>query len=236
MQPATGQGTAWTGQKIRLEIEGTGVAVNGGVRVVASPTATTVSATARMLGFAFPEDKSAAEQSIFDAKSTFTITSDASTITVRCGNGQSHASSNAGDSGCELAEITIPAGTAAQPLDLTVLIGNGDLNLDLGSAVITNVGANNNGSGDTIARLPATDGASISINNTKATDITATMPSGFSADEILLQADADKIVNNVSGALIGAGAGGVGTDGAGLVSLKLTSQPFAGSTGTITLN
>ena len=69
----------------------------------------------------------------------------------------------------------------------------------------------------------------------KADDITVTMPASWAADEVILQADADKIQNAFSDAKLGAGAGGRGEPGTGLASLKLTSKEFAGSTGTITL-
>ena len=64
------------------------------------------------------------------------------------------------------------------------------------------------------------------------------LPADFAADEIILQADEDKIeLGPFTDIKNGAGAGGRGTAGAGLASLKITSKKFAdtGSTGKITL-
>ena len=103
------------------------------------------------------------------------------------------------------------------------------------SAVVSNIGANSNG-GDTNADLPATKGANISLVSEKADDIAAKLPAEFAADEVILQADADKIaLGPFTDIKEGAGAGGRGTAGTGLASLKLTSKEFAGSTGQITL-
>lgn len=225
--------TDWAGQPIKIQIEGVGVAVNGGISVTADPNATKVQANARFLAMAFEDDKASADQSIVDAKNTFTISNTASEIVISCGHGGTHGSSNGGESGCELVNIVVPAGDAQKPLEITVLGGNGDMTLELQSATIKNVGANN--SGDINANIPATQGANVSLVAEKADDITVTMPASWAADEVILQADADKIQNAFSDAKLGAGAGGRGEPGTGLASLKLTSKEFAGSTGTITL-
>jgi hypothetical protein len=226
---------AWTGQSIKIQIEGVGVAVNGGVQVTADPNATKVSATARILAMASEDDKANADQSILDAKGTFTITSSGTDIVVACGHGGSHGSSNAGESGCELVQVTLPTGSTSKPLKLEILGGNGEMMVQLRGATIANVGVNNNGSGDTSAEVPATPGANVSLVSSKSGDITVTLPTNWSADEVILQADADKIQNAFADAKLGAGAGGRGTPGVGLASLKVTSKEFAGSTGTITL-
>lgn len=227
--------TEWKGQPITIKIEGVGVAVNGGVKVTADPNATKVSANARFLAMAFEDGKADADQSIVEAKSTFTIESSASGITVSCGHGGTHGSSNGGESGCELVNVVVPSGSAQTPLELTVQGGNGDMTLQLRGATIKNVGLNNNGSGDTSVEIPSTQGASVSLVSNKSGDIAVTLPTDWAADEVILQADADKIVNAFSDAKLGAGAGGRGTKGSGLASLKVTSKEFAGSTGTITL-
>jgi hypothetical protein len=223
----------WTGQPIKIQIEGVGVAVNGGINVEAVPGETKVKANARFLAMAFEDDKPNADQSIAEAKNTFTISNTPSEIVISCGHGGTHGSSNGGESGCELVNITIPAGAADKPLELTVLGGNGEMTLKLSGATIKNVGANN--SGDIQAEIPVTKGANVSLVAEKAEDITVTLPSNWAADEVILQADADKIVNPFSDAKLGPGAGGRGEPGTGLASLKLTSKEFAGSTGTVTL-
>src|SRR5262249_5489883 len=149
--------------------------------------------------------------------------------------GQTHGTSDGGSSGCELMTITVPAGSQTQLLDLKVLGGNGTMTLNLGSAAIKNLAVNENAS-SIVATLPATLGGSISLATQEAVDTAVTMPSSWAADEVILQADTDKIVNSFTDAKNGAGAGGRGAHGTGLASLKITSTTFAGSTGTITLH
>ena len=79
-------------------------------------------------------------------------------------------------------------------------------------------------------------GANISLVGEQGDDISVKLPSDFAADEVILQADADKItLGPFTDIKEGAGAGGRGQAGSGLASLKLTSKEFAGSTGEITL-
>ena len=224
----------WAGEPIDVNIQGVGVSVNGGVTVTADPSAKRVRATARMLAMAFEGEKSNADLSLTEAKATFTVSRSGSGVSVACGHGGSHGSSTAGESGCELVEIVVPAGTAAQPLSLTVRSGSGTLTLALSGATINTISANSNG-GLTTADLPATKGGSISLVS-ESDDIEARLPSNFAADEVILQADAGSInLGPFSDIKNGAGLGGRGTKGMGLASLKLTAKEFAGSTGTITL-
>ncbi|MBN9165799.1 MAG: hypothetical protein BGO98_46060 [Myxococcales bacterium 68-20] len=224
----------WDGSPIQIDIKGVGISLNGGVSVTADPNATKVKATARMLAMALAEEKESADASITEAKTTFTLSNSGSGITVACGHGGSHGSSNGGESGCEHVEIVVPAGSADKKLDLKVLSGNGTLTLQLSAATLGSLGANSNG-GLTNADLPATQGATISLVS-ESDDISAKLPADFAADEVILQADADKIeVGPFTDIKNGAGAGGRGTAGTGLASLKLTAKEFAGSTGTITL-
>jgi hypothetical protein len=227
----------WTGESISVNVKGVGVAVNGGVTVVADPNVTKVTATTRFLAMAF--EKPDADASIEDAEKTFLITRSGEgptgTITVACDHGGTHGSSDSGSSGCEFVEVHVPVGSATTPLAGQFLSGNGTLTLNLSEATIGAIGANSNG-GDINASLPANKGGSASLVASKADDIYVSLPPDFSADEVILQADADKIVlGPYTDVKNGAGAGGRGTAGVGLTSLKVTSQEFAGSTGTITL-
>lgn len=229
----------WTGangQTINIQIEGVGVSVNGGVSVTSDPSITKVKATARMLAMAFTEEKSNADQSIVEAKQTFTISHTDSAITVSCGHGQTHGSSNGGDSGCEFIDVRVPAGNANAPLRLSkVLSGNGTVTLQLSNATLAELGVNSNG-GNITSDLPATEGGNYSLVSEKADDITVKLPADFSADNIILQADADKIdLGPFSDIQNGDGKGGRGTKGQGLASLKVTSKDFAGETGHIAL-
>jgi hypothetical protein len=220
----------WNGEAININIQGVGVAVNGGVNVVVDPSATKVKATANFLATSF--QKSDADLSLGEAKNTFNVATSNGTTTVECGHGSTHGDSNGGESGCELVTITIPPGSAQQPLKLQVLGGNGTMTLTLKGAVVENVGANNKG--DINAELPSTKGGNISLVCEQADDITATMPTDWAADQVVLNADQDKIANTTD-AKVGAGAGGRGVAGTGLKALTLTSKSFAGSTGHITL-
>jgi hypothetical protein len=220
----------WNGEQIKINIQGVAIAVNGGVNVTVDPNATKVKATANFLATSF--QKSDADQSIAEAKQTFNVSTSNGTTTVECGHGNTHGDSNGGESGCELINITIPAGTVQQPLKLDVLGGNGTMTLQLKGAIVQNVGANNKG--DINAELPSTKGGNISLVCEEADDITATMASDWAADQVVLNADADKIVNSTD-AKVGAGQGGRGQAGLGLTALTLTSKSFAGSTGHITL-
>lgn len=224
----------WGGGPIEIRIEGVGASYNGGVKVTADPAATKVRATARMLAMAVAEEKENADLSISEAKASFTIANDGSGVKVSCDHGGSHGSSAAGESGCELVEIVVPAGTDERPVELKVLSGNGTMTLRLAQAAVSSVGTN--AKGDIDAELPATKGASISLVADSGDDITAKLPADFAADEVILQADADKIaLGSFSEAKTGEGAGGYGPAGTGLKLLKLTSKSFAGSTGKITL-
>ena len=57
------------------------------MRTNPDPNATTITAVARMLAMADAEDKANADQSIVEAKRTFTITKDANGWLVACGHG-----------------------------------------------------------------------------------------------------------------------------------------------------
>jgi hypothetical protein len=224
---------AWTGGPISINSQGVGVAENGGVTVNVDPAATSITASARFLSMAF--EKADADAAIADVKASFAITTDSSgTTNVVCNHGQTHGGADSGSSGCELLTVTIPPGAAGKLVNITVLSGNGDMNLNLSSASISNIAANQNGTGDIIAALPATQGGTISLVSQQAGDVTATMPQNFAADKVILSADADKVSNAFSD--VQPNGGGRGTAGTGLKQLALTSTEFAGSTGHVTLH
>lgn len=224
---------AWNGEKISINVAGVGISVNGGVTVTADPNVETVTATARFLAMSF--DKPDADLSIADAKQTFTLGRANGEIAIACGHGATHGDSNSGESGCELVEVRVPTtGPNGEKLAVKALSGNGTLTLQLSAASIASVEANSNG-GEINADLPATLGGTISLVSEKD-DIALKLPAAFAADEVVLQADADKIaLGPFADIKNGIGAGGRGAVGTGLASLKLTAKEFAGSTGQITL-
>jgi len=228
----------WNGEPITIQAEGVGASVNGGLDVTVSANAKKPSATARMLAMADAEDKTSADQSIVDAKATFKITNDGGTWKIVCGHGGSHGSSDSGSSGCEKLSVVIPAGDATHPITADpVASGNGSVNIDMHDATLKQLGVN--GKGDITVRAPSTKGASVSVVAPNADDISILLPTSFSADDIELNADKDKITTTVSGLTLTDTASGKkgshGTQGEGLASVKATSQEFAGSTGAVSL-
>lgn len=228
----------WKGEPITINIAGVGVAVNGGVNVTTSTDpATRINAKARVLAMAFSDHKSDADLSIADVKQRFAISRDANGITLSCPHGDTHGDSNAGESGCELTNIVLPAGTAAMPLKVKVLSGNGTMTLQLFNATIGSIEANANGAGGDInADLPVTQGGTISLVSEEGNDVTANLPSTFATDRIELVADADKVsLGPFTDITARDGTAGRGAPGTGLASLKLTSKAFAGSSGQVSL-
>lgn len=227
----------WNGEAIRIDAQGVGVAVNGGLEVRVDPSATKVTAVADMVALANDDDKASADLSIVDAKSTFKIVKDGDVWNVVCGHGGSHGSSNSGESGCNKVIVTIPAGSSTSPINLTALSGNGTVNIDVSSVTLEALGVN--GKGDITVRAPTTQNSTISVVAEQADDVNLLLPSSFAADEVYFVADADKIVNNVSDLQLtdaeGGKKGSRGTAGEGAKSVKLTSKPFAGSSGQVIL-
>jgi hypothetical protein len=212
----------WDGTKpIEIEIKGVGVSVNGGVTVTSDPAAKRVTANARVIAMTFPEEKADADLSISEALDTFKIDSSGSVIRVECGHGTTHRNSNGGESGCELVNITVPAGDAQKPLAIKVLSGSGTQTLQLSNATISKVETNSNGA-DINADLPATKGGIISLV-AESDDIAVKLPSSFAADEVILQADKIELAKGFEDIKSGAGRG---TPGTGLASLKLTAKEF----------
>lgn len=226
----------WNGtDKIVIDDEAVGVSVNGGLEVIADPSTTKISATARMLAMANDDDKASADQSIVDAKATFTISgSGGGTVTISCRHGGSHGSSNGGESGCEKLVVRVPAGSEQNVVNLKALVGNGGMKVSFSGGAIGTLEGNSNG-GDIEISAPATKGGTISFQSEKSDDVTLRLPQDFAADNIVLNADEGKAISTFDDAKVGDGAGGRGQAGSGLAQITLTSKQFAGSSGTVTL-
>jgi hypothetical protein len=227
----------WNGEAITINIEGVGAAVNGGVNVTTDPGTSLITAKARVLAMAFSDHKADADLSIADVKEGFKITHDGNNITLHCPHGGTHGDSDSGSSGCEKVNVIIPAGTADKKLAVKVLSGNGGMVLQMSNATITSIEANSNGADSSInSDLPATAGGSISLVSNQGDDVTAKLPSDFSADSIQLVADQGKVgVGPFTDITSFDGTKGRGTPGAGLKVLKLTSISFAGESGQVDL-
>lgn len=235
--PSSDNQADWAGEKIVINNSSAGVLVNGDTVVRVDPSAKRVTATAKLVALANDDDKTSADATLVDLKTTFKIEKAGDVINVVCGHGKSVGSSNSGESGCNNITITIPAGNSTDALALDVLSGNGPVNIDISSATLANLGVN--GKGDITVRAPTTQGANISVVAEQADDVNLLLPSSFAADEVYFVADADQIVNNVSDLQLtdaeGGKKGSRGTAGTGAKSVKLTSKPFAGSSGQVIL-
>jgi hypothetical protein len=235
--PSSDNQTDWAGEKIIVRNESAGILVNGDTVVRIDPSATRVTAVAKLVALANDDDKASADATLVDLKTTFKIEKVNDVINVVCGHGKSVGSSNSGESGCNNITVTIPAGDSTNKLALDVLSGNGPVNIDISSATLENLGVN--GKGDITVRAPTTQGAGISVVAEQADDVNVLLPSSFAADEVYFVADPDQIVNNVSDLTLtdaeGGKKGSRGTAGEGAKSVKLTSKPFAGSSGQVIL-
>lgn len=235
--PSSDNQSDWAGEKIIVRNESAGLLVNGDTVVRIDPSARRVTATAKIVALANDDDRASADLTKAELKTTFKIEKVGDVINVVCGHGGSHGSSNGGESGCNNILVTIPAGDSTNKLALDVLSGNGPVNVDVSAATLDNLGVN--GNGDITVRAPTTQGANISVVADKADDVNLLLPSSFAADEVYFVADADKIVNNVSDLTLtdaeGGKKGSRGTAGEGAKSVKLTSKPFAGSSGQVIL-
>lgn len=235
--PSSDNQTDWAGEKIIVRNESAGVLVNGDTVVRIDPTATRVTATAKIVALANDDDEASAKLTLGELKTTFKIEKAGDVINVVCGHGGTHGSSNSGESGCNNILVTVPAGDSTNKLALDVLSGNGPVNVDVSAATLESLGVN--GKGDITVRAPTTQGASISVVAEQADDVNLLLPASFAADEVYFVADADKIVNNVADLQLtdaeGGKKGSRGTPGEGAKAVKLTSKPFAGSSGQVIL-
>ncbi len=223
---------AWAGEKIEINAQGTGISVNGGLKIQCDSNTTTVKASARMLAYADADDKTSADTSIIDAKATFTITTANGVTSIACGHGGSHGTSSAGNSGCEYMIVTVPGGTSAQKVDVKGLSGNGGIVVTAGGALISSLALNSNG-GDIDITADANQGSTISAVSEKSDDITLHLPTAFAADKIVLVADPTSIdISAFPDVVNNQGRGAAGT-GATVISLE--SKEFAGTTGKVIL-
>lgn len=233
----------WVGQPILIDIPAAGVVINGGVNVDTSSVATDtkIAANARVVAYAFDEDKADAQLTINDVKAGFVITNTPTLITISCPHGQTRGGSNSGESGCELTNIVVPQGTVDRPLDLEIRTGNGDLKINGLTGKFKRLAANANGAAcdidATVGPSSGSIGAAISLVSEQSGDITLRVPGDFAADSVALIADpgASSLGPYASEITATDGTVGRGVRGSGFASIKLTSKPFAGSSGKLFL-
>lgn len=217
-QPAKTSTAAWNGESITITNDGVNPPTgDGGIVVNVDPAATQITAQAVFSARADDDaHKEEANSSIRDAIGTFTIT-EGGEFKIECHHGQAHGTSGVATSGCKLLTVSIPAGTTAKPMKLTVGNGNGDIKFQ-GSVVASSVKVDNNGTGDVSVNVTPTAGATITVTGENA--VAVAVPSTFSATQVILNVNEDDAKK--------AAARIITTDFPGMESGK--SYPVAGAT------
>lgn len=227
-QPAKTSTADWAGEPITITNDGVNPLVGtGGIQVTVDPSATKITAKAIFAARAEDGKKDEADASIRDAVATFKLTESSGAFTISCNHGGAHGSSTVAESGCKLIQVTIPAGSDAKPMSLTIGNGIGDVTFT-GPITASNLKVTNNGAGDVDVKVKPVKGATLSIAS--EFDATVALPSDFAADSITLTGPdaSDIITTDFPGLKSGAA---FGTSGTGAASLDVT----AGSVGTLTI-
>jgi hypothetical protein len=161
------------------------------VEVKVSTTATKITAEATFAAHADDDKKADADASIADALKTLVISETATGFEIKCGHGGSHGTSSAAGSGCKILRVTIPAGSAQQPLKLTVGNGNGSIRVGLANAgdvpFIDTLLVDNNGLGEVDIRARPVKGAKLTVTGER--EVRVSLPSDFSASKVTLTVD-----------------------------------------------
>ncbi len=218
---------SWNGEAISITQDGVQNAIgDSGLEFVVDSSATQVTVAAVFAAKADDDaHESDAQASIKDAIATFNVGGgNGSPITIECHHGSAHGTSNSAQSGCLKLTVTIPAGTAAKPLDLTAGCGNGDTKFD-GPVTAKSLHLQSNGAGSADVKVTPTKGGTIDLETGgAATDFTVELPSDFAADSVTLTSESSEpdavttsdFPNMKSGS-------GFGTSGTGAASLKVVS-------------
>lgn len=246
-QPAKTSTKEWNGEAITIRNDGINpLSGLGGVEVKVSSTATKITAEATFAAYADDDKKSEADANIREVIETLVINESANGFEIKCGHGRGHGSSGVAGSGCKILRVTIPAGSAAKPLNLTVGNGNGSVRVGLANAgdaapFVNTLLVDNNGLGEVDVRANPVKGATLTITGER--EVRVSLPSAFSAQKVTLTVDesdgtkaaARKITSDFPG-MTGDGsaypASGATADAAG--SLNVVSKgPFDDDTVTI---
>jgi len=205
----------WTGQPIVINDDGVNPATGDtGLTVVAGADTTRVSLTAKIVSFADVEAD--AQLAIKDVQDGLKIEEKDGKIVVTCGHGQAHGSADQAGSGCDKLTVNVPAGSLSKPMDLTVGLGIGDLNV---SGVVGTINAKGNGVGDVDVNVTPTKGSTVDVEGEGA--VVVRLPYDFSADVVNLSVDDSASVDTADfpGIVSGQAYGTVG-QGASRVSAK----------------
>jgi hypothetical protein len=227
--PTVQAADAWNGEPIVIQADGVSISVNGGLKVVGDPSATKISATARVLAMSDNAEEANAKKSIADVIATLKVERVDGKFRVSCGHAAAdYGTSSRGDAGCELLTVTVPVGSATKPLDITAGSGNGDLSVT-GSLIVKNALIQADG-GDVTADLVPVQGAEIRVKSLKADDATLIVPANTQADVVTIVGDQTKSSSGFSTVTPNVD-GSIGTQGAGAKLLNVESLAFAGTRG-----
>jgi len=211
------------GDAISINNDGIPAAIgDAGVDITVDPSATQV--TVQPIFAAFADDdahEQDAKASIQDAIPTFSLTGGNGTpINAVCHHGGDHGTSGGNKSGCILFKVTVPAGTATEPLDLTVGDGNGGIRFN-GTVLAKALTVQENGTGDLVVNVNPQKGSTVKI--TGDFDVTVGLPAGFSADSITFSGPNDAADIDTS-AFQGLQSGkAYGQAGTGAASISITA-------------
>ena len=245
-QPAKVSTKDWAGEPIVIENAGVNpLSGTGGVEVKVDAAATKITAEATFVATADDDKEADAKLSIADAVRTLVIEESPNGITVRCGHGAAHGTSNVGASGCKILRVTIPAGSATKPHDLKIGGGNGAIRVGLAEAggipFVKGLIVDNNGLGDVRVRANPVKDANIVITGDDA--IAVALPSAFSAAKVTFtvdETDAAKIAARINtsafpGMVSGASFPAAGPTAEAAAVLNVNNKgPFSSDTITIT--
>jgi hypothetical protein len=228
---------AWTNRPIVVKN------ANGSITVSGDPSATAVTAVAKTFAFADGDKPQDGTDANTDVAGTFVIDESNGQITVRCDTAtQQHGSAGPGTTGCDFA-ITVPAGSATAPVQLSAHSNNGDTSVanvyadpatilqsatDNGIATATGITGSarvHSGNGDATGSVAPLKGSQVEVSTDNGT-ATLSLPKDFATDALTLQASgagfsvsvAAGFTNGVTGA-----STSVGTAGTGAASVKVTS-------------
>jgi hypothetical protein len=245
-QPAKVSASDWAGQPISIEADGVNpLTGTGGVEVKVDPAATKITTEAIFVATADDDKKTDADLSIKDALDTWQIIETPNLVTIKCGHGQAHGTSNQAASGCKILRVTIPAGSATKAHDLKVGCGNGPIRVGLaeagGIAFVKNLSVTDGGLGDVSVRANPVKDANINITGDGA--VAVELPKTFSVAKVTFTVDEDDAAKAAarintsafSGMASGSSYPVAGATADAAASLNVTSTgPFSDDTISIT--
>jgi hypothetical protein len=235
----------WNGEPITIENGGVNpLTGTGGVEVKFDAAATKITAEANFAATADDDKKSDADASIRDALLTFVIEESANGFAVKCGHGNAHGTSNSAASGCKMLRVTLPAGSATKPHNLTVGNGNGSIRVGLAEGgtypFVNNLTVDNNGLGEVNVRANPVKGAKLIITSEREAQVA--LPTTFSAAKVVFTVDEDDaakiaariITSGFTGMASGSPYPTAGATAEAAAELNVTSKgPFSDDTITI---